>query len=184
MKKFIGILLSIILMSSASMAYALNYGDVTLSVSVSGDLSIAISPNSYDFGALAPGATAVSTAVTITNDSAGYVETYCFKGFDAGVWTLGATQGANTFTLAAAFHGSAPLAAAFGAEDLMKSGGWDDAVNGDISTATKFSIDGSATGASVAPGAARSLYFKLGMPTSSTTTGPLNITATLTAILP
>ena len=184
MKKFIGILLGIILMSSASMAYALNYGSVTLSVSVSGDLSIAISPTSYNFGALAPGASAVSPAITITNDSAGYVETYCLKGFAAGIWALGAAQGANTYTLAAAFHDSAPAVGDFAAEDLLKSGGWDDAVNGDISTGTKFSIDGSETGASVAPAGTRSLYFRLGMPTSSTTTGPLDITATLTAILP
>ena len=184
MKKFIGILLGIILMTSASMAYALNYGNVTLSVSVSGDLSISISPNSHDFGALAPGASSVSTAITITNDSAGYVETYCFKGFDAGIWTLGAAQGANTFTVAAAFHDSAPIAADFGGEDLLKSSGWDDEDNGDISTGTKFSIDGGATGASVGPGATRSLYYRLGMPTSSTTTGPLNITTTITAILP
>ncbi|MFH1784292.1 MAG: hypothetical protein ABH868_05300 [bacterium] len=184
MKKFIGILLGIVLMvASASMADALNYGSVTLSVSVSGDLSISISPTTHSFGALAPGTQSVSTAITVTNDSVGYLETYCFKGFNAGVWTLGATQGANTYTLAAAFHGSAPLAAAFGAEDLMKSSGWDD-VNGDKATTTKFSIDGTQTGASVNPGQARSLYFRLGMPSSSTTMGPLDVTATITAILP
>lgn len=181
MKKLIVLLIGLILIAgAASMANAATYGSVALSVSVSGDLSVSITPVTYNFGALAPNTKTVSTAITVTNNSVGYVETYCLKASGGGAWTIGAAQGANVYTLAAAFHGAtAPLATAFGAEDLLA----DSAGNGPACTTTIFSIDGTVTGVNVGPGIAKSLYFCLGMPTTSTTTGPLTITATITASL-
>jgi len=168
----------------ASVANAASFANVALRATISNSVSVSVSTGLYVFPAMATNTKAVSTAVTVTNDSGAYVETYYLKGFDAGVWTLGAAQGSNVFTMAAAFHGgTAPLSTAFGAEDLLKDTGWDNA-NGDTCSSTKFSIDGTQTGLAVSPTAGsntRSLYFCLGTPTATTTTGPLDITVTITA---
>jgi hypothetical protein len=184
MKKMMLIVLGMILvLGIASVANAASFANVALRATISNSVSVSVSTGLYVFPAMATNTKAVSTAVTVTNDSGAYVETYYFKGFNAGVWTLGAAQGANTYTLAAAFHGSAPGTAAFVAEDQLKNGSWDNA-NGDTCTASKFSIDGTQTGVAVSPTAGsntRSLWFCLGTPTSTTTTGPLDLTVTITA---
>ena len=72
------------------------------------------------------------------------------------------------------FHGSRPALGAFGPEDVITG---IDAP----SSATKFSINGTATGVSVPVAATRDIWFRLDMPTTSATESPQSVTVTVTA---
>lgn len=131
----------------------------------------------YNFGSQTVGTSSVSvSAVAIRNDG-NVINTYQLSAATttfASPWVLGNVAGSDTLAVFGAFHGSRPLAAAFGPEDVVLN-------TEAASSGTAFSVDGTQTGGGVAVGASRNLWLRLDTPTLSSTEAPQQITVTITA---
>jgi hypothetical protein len=139
---------------------------------------VTITELTYAFGSVPVATSSASiTAVHVTN-SGTIPTTYTFSAATTTVgspWTLGAAApGADVVVVSAAFHGSQPTVAQFGPEDVMTG-------VAKACTVTVYSVDGSQTGVSVPVAGARLLWFKMAMPTTSSTVAPQNVTVTVTA---
>ncbi|MBL0349237.1 MAG: VCBS repeat-containing protein [Elusimicrobia bacterium] len=133
----------------------------------------------YLFGSLAVGSSShTATAVTIQNDG-NIASTYSLSAATTTAgspWSIGnalPTSG-DVVVVSGGFHGSRPALGAFGPEDVITG-------TSAPSSATQFSINGSVTGVSVPVAAARDIWFRLDMPTTSATESPQDITVTITA---
>jgi len=139
---------------------------------------VTITELTYAFGSVPVATSSASiTAVHVTN-SGTIPTTYTFSAATTTVgspWTLGAAApGADVVVVSAAFHGLQPTVAQFGPEDVMTG-------VAKACTVTVYSVDGSQTGVSVPVAGARLLWFKMAMPTTSSTVAPQNVTVTVTA---
>jgi hypothetical protein len=85
--------------------------------------------------------------------------------------------GPNQLVIYGAFHGAAPVAGDYGAEDVVYG-------TGQSSTGTKFSVDGSSTGASVPFSENRTLWIRMDFPTTTTTVEEQTIKVQVTAQAP
>ena len=140
---------------------------------------VTITEASYVFGTV-PLATSTASisAVHVTN-SGTIASTYSLSAATTTAggspWSLGAgAPGADIIVVSGAFHGSAPIVAQFGPEDVVTGAS-------QAGTATKYSIDGSQTGVAVPVAGVRLIWFKLAMPTTSSTVNTQDVTVTITA---
>jgi len=151
--------------------------NIDIHVSINASKSVMASATYYHFGAIDINTSSNSaTPITITNNSLALVETYTIQGADAisetaGTnWTLAddpGSTGLNTYALAAQFTSSRPDNA---------DGSWtsDDLNRLTAVTCTSSVLgDGSAgdEGTDVEAGGARSLYFRLKTPTTTSDGG-------------
>lgn len=84
-----------------STSFAANTATITVSVSLQETISISLSPTTWNIGAISLGQNYESSEFTVSNDG-NVAEDVSIKGSNgAGGWTLGTTQGADTFTLSA-----------------------------------------------------------------------------------
>ncbi len=164
----------------AGQAQAVTSQALDIHVSINATKSLTAATTYYNFGALAVNFSSVSlTALTITNNSAGLVETYTMIAGNAvsdsgGTnWTLASSAGSDQYALAGQFSTAQPnnLDANWASDDLTSS-----AV---VCTSTQFG-NGTAgeSGAAVAPSAARSLWLRIKTPTQVNDAG--SHTATIT----
>jgi hypothetical protein len=141
-------------------------------------LSVTVSTSAYNFGSVnLMGSTISISSVTVTN-SGNIIELYSVRAttITAGSpWQIGTSQALNTFVLQAGFNGNTqPPPPSFGGEDKLSQ-------TDQLCTATKFAIGESCV--SVPVGATRGLWFRLDMPSASTTIEEQEIQVTITASL-
>jgi hypothetical protein len=141
--------------------------------------SVAVTGGPYLFGSLGVGVSSHSaTVITVTNDGT-LANTYSLSAATTTAgspWTIlsAGPTGNDSVVVYGAFHGTRPLLANFGPEDVLTN-------VAQTSNGTKYSINGTQTGVAVAVGASRSAWFRLDMPATSSTESPQNITVTITA---
>jgi hypothetical protein len=172
MKKILAVVAGV--MAISAMSYAANPASLILRVTPSVTRDVTLSTALIDLGSQALGATnIISTGVTVTN-SGNVTSTLALRATNSANWAPAAAAGADAFNLRAIFNGvTAPAAAEFAADDDMTT-------VSQASTAARFS-DGTESGVSVAAAATRSLYFKLDMPTSSSSAAQQDITVEVLA---
>jgi hypothetical protein len=162
-------------------AQALNPQPIEIHVSINATKSVTASATYYDYGATAVDVATVSaTALTVTNASLGLVETYVMSAGNAIAdvvgtdWTLAASTGSDTYSLAAQFSTVQPsnAFAAWDATDYLTT-------TPQACTATRFGNGtGAQSGLNVNPAATRNLWFRLHTP--GVVTDPSAHTATVT----
>jgi len=182
MKKALIVIVGLLLLagvSSVALAYTVS-DTIGVKVTVTGNLSVSITEEEYQFGTLSANFTSVSTsAVTVTNDSDGYTEDYQMKATNTTSWTLAATQGEDTFCLAAQFSTSQPSNAdgSWTDDDLTTS---DQPCSADTfgnGTAGEAGID---VPANAGTGSDRSLWFRIKTPSTVKTGAGTEQTSTVT----
>ncbi|MBL0057909.1 MAG: fibronectin type III domain-containing protein [Elusimicrobia bacterium] len=141
-------------------------------------LSVDISSSSYDFGLFSQSTQTVSTSTIRVINNGTLPSTWSLA---AATTTAGSpwvmTSGSpapDRVSLSAGFHVNRPVPAQFGPEDRMVP-------QGQNSSALAFSIDGTQTGAGVAPTAERNLWMLLETPTSSSVPGRQDFQITVVA---
>ena len=152
---------------------------MTLSVTVSASLSVAISGDPYDFETVSLNTTTMSTrAITITNDSTEAIEDVLLSCTPPGGWTASAdlTNGANEFVLEAVFNSTQPTEADFDATAL-------DVVDSSPQRADATHFAFGQDGDELATSEAVNIWFFLETPESSSLSGAQNITFTVDAEL-
>ena len=163
----------------AGQAQAATSVPLDIHVSINATKSLTAATTYYNYGALNVSVSSVSSALAITNNSGGLVETYTMTAGNAisdsgGVaWTLAASAGSDQYALAGQFSTAQPT-------NVDGSWGSDDLTSSPVAcSATQFG-NGTAgeSGAAVAPSAARNLWFRLKTPTSVNDAG--SHTATIT----
>jgi hypothetical protein len=169
------------LVTFAKPAHAATSQNLDITVSISATKSLSAGTTFYDFGALAVNSSSVSaTAIAVTNDSGALIETYTLQGANASstgggtAWTLAAAPGSDQYALAAQFSTARPT-------DADGSWGSDDLTTSAIAASSTVLGNGTAgeSGASVAPAAARNLWFRMKTPTSVSDTTQRKATLTL-----
>lgn len=148
-----------LLMGALSEAIAAQSGQITITVSVSPNLSVELSGNSVALGTVAVGSTTVSSQpVVVKNNGSGIAEVYTLSHSTLGDWTSGTTPGVETFVLNAAFA------------DSVAGASWAH-INSVVSDSVPY--DGT-----------RKLWFQFKAPTSTATANEQSIAVTVTAQLP
>ncbi len=170
----------IALAAFASTARAADNAAIQILVSVTGTKTVNVSTTSYNFGPLGVNASSVSaTAITVTNGSTELVETYQLQGANATggttPWILDSSTGtADHYMLAAQFSSGQPADddASWGSDDLN--------LTAQMCTATVLG-NGTAgeSGAGVASGANRSLWFRIQTPTTASDSAQHDASLTL-----
>lgn len=162
MKKLLAVMgMAVGLLAMAGSAMAANPASLVLRVTPGVTRDVTLSTGVVTFGTLALGTTnnIFGTSVTVTN-SGNVTSTFALRTTNSLNWTAGAAAGADVFNLRAIFNGATvAVAANFGAEDDLTG-------TSTASSATVYS-NGVQTGLGVPAAAARGLWFKLNMPTSS-----------------
>ena len=165
----------------AKPVHAASSANLDITVSISASKSLSVGATFYNFASQSVNTSAVSgSAIAVTNNSGALVETYTLQGANAPsteggtTWTLSSTPAQDTYALAGQFSTAAPsnLDASWASDDLTTS-----AI---VCTSTVLG-NGTAgeSGASVAPSAARNLWFRIKTPTSLTEGGNHKATLTL-----
>ncbi len=154
------------------------------SVTITPILSIQLSSHSYNFGTVNLAATTVSTNSLVIINQGNVTETYSLAVTTTGplsVWNSGNINLTASFklrfVLLGAFHPTQPSSSTFTISDIMTS-------TSTASSGTKFTINGSQTGLSVPPNAARQLWLEMDMPLSVSTTDQEQLNITVTATTP
>jgi len=103
------VLLFAVALFASSKSWAVNPASVAVSVTISGSLSVSVNPNTYSFGSLATNTGSIAaSAITVTNNSTAFRETYSLSASNTADWTLAGAQGSNQFVLAATFSSGMP----------------------------------------------------------------------------
>jgi hypothetical protein len=98
-------------------ASAANPGTIDIKVSIAATKSLSIGTTNFNYGTLGIGVSSVSaTAIVVTNDSGGYIESYTLQGANADivgggdVWNLAAStsSASDDYALAAQFSTARP----------------------------------------------------------------------------
>lgn len=166
----------------AGEARAANPASMTLKVTVNVALSVSLSDTQYDFGLMGANQVAVSTrAITVANDSNGRTEDFTIDGSTfmasgGANWNISGTTGAfaDTFSLCAKLDSVAPSSGTFANGDCLDA----TAANQQNMDATHFA--GDQNGNNVTAAGTRSLWFRLGTPTTITGGSNVQQTATVT----
>jgi len=164
----------------AGIANAINPATFNVTVNMSGGLSVAVSGN-LPIGAKAPSNVGVYGPVTVTNDSASFVEDYTIAVSNSADWTIGAAQAPDVATMRVMFNSALPLETDFIAADQLigLAGG---VLCGALAAEA---FVGNQDGQDVAPSAVNDLYVRFGMPTSDSSTGAVQtFTVTINAVAP
>jgi len=179
-KTLIGLLALVMVSGFVALAQAANPETVIVRVTITTAMGIElVSGGLIDFGPMDAGADAVvvSSSTVIRNDGTGASQTYKMSADHlAGDWTAGSEATHNTYVLQAAFHGDQPAAGDFDAKDNILVEDTDK-----FASDTALTIDATQTGANVAWDESRSIWYKFQPPSSSSVTGPQDITVTITA---
>jgi hypothetical protein len=180
---------AIIFAGFAGQIKAADYVDVDIHVSINAIKDVSASATYYYFGAIDINTSTNSVgSITITNASTGITETYTIKGGTATSDTAGTnwnlvassdTVGSETYAMAVLFTGAGRPnnnEATWG-QDYLR-------VDQFITCTTNVFGDGTPgdQGASVAPGAARTMYFRLHTPTDTVDGGPHTATIRLSVL--
>ena len=177
-----GAALGLIVMAKPS--YAVTSQSLDITVSILATKSLSVDTTYYDFGGLSVNTSSVSaSAIVVTNDSGGLVETYTLQGADAAstgggtTWTLAASTGTDQYALGAQFSSARPTDA---------DGSWGtDALTTSAITATD-TVLGNGTlaeaGTAVVPAATRNLWFRIKTPGTVTDTTQRKATLTLAVL--
>jgi hypothetical protein len=178
----IGLMGLALLFSAGLSVHAVETQDIEIHVSINATKSLAAGTTHYNFGALATNVSSVSaTALVITNDSAGLIQTYTLVAGNAisdtaGTdWTLNETStGTDQYRLAAQFSTARPTDAdGSWATDYMTTGV-------QACTAVRFGNGEAAeSGLNVNPSAARNLWFRIHTPDVVSDPSPHTATVTL-----
>lgn len=173
MKKFLAMTgLTMGLFTMAGTAMAVNPASLVLRVTPGVTRDVVLSTGLVNMGTLNLGTVNNITAssVTVTNGGTSNVsETFALR-INGGVtvWTAGAAAGADIYHLRAIFNAATvPVTANFGPEDDMTT-------TSTASSATVYS-NGVETGVSVPVNGARGLWFKLDLPTTSSSAASQDI---------
>lgn len=175
-KKVLGVaVLGLAVLGLGRSASAANFASASVKVTVTGTLSMSIvGSTSTTVAAVAPGGSSISgSSITVTNDSAGLIETFSLKSFDSTPWTLQQVPGGNQFALQALFNAAAPVAGDFTvpADSLTLA---DKPAAADV-------FEGTQSGLAVPPGASRGLWFRFQAPTSTSSFGSRDLTVSIVA---
>jgi hypothetical protein len=135
-----------------------------------------------DWGAVMMGSTVAGSTGTVLLNDGNVANTYSLTAstVTAGSpWSVQSSppEGPNQLVIYGAFHGTAPVAGDYGVEDVVYG-------TGQSSTGTKFSVDGSSTGASVPSSENRTLWIRMDFPTTTTTVVQQTIKVQVTAQAP
>jgi len=179
-KTLIGLLALLMVGGMVSLAQAAETAEVIVRVTITTAIGIElVSGGLIDFGPMAAGASEVvlSTSTVIRNDGTGASQTYKMSADSPGDWIAGSSATHNTYVLQAAFSSSEPASGNFDAphDNVLI----EDTDN--IASNAALTIDGTYTGANVAWDESRSIWYKFQPPSSSSVTGPQDITVTITA---
>ena len=175
----------IVLVAANKDAKAVTSQVLDIHVSINATKSLSVGTTFYNYGALAVNTSSVSaTALVVTNNSSGLIETYRMVAgnatSDAGGtnWTLAASTGsADQYAIDAIFATTAPT---------NVDANWSsDALSAVVTTcsATQFGNGTLAeAGASVNPSATRNLWFRIHTPTTLSDTGAHTAQVTLSIL--
>jgi len=105
MKKALLILGIVAIAAAATSAYAGNPEAITISVSVTEELSISLSENTWLIGAVSPNAVR-DKDVIVTNDGSGVKEVIVLSQTEPNDWEAGSDQGVEIYTLKGSFDGT------------------------------------------------------------------------------
>jgi hypothetical protein len=135
-----------------------------------------------DWGSVMMGSTVAGSTGTVLLNDGNVANTYSLTAstVTAGSpWSVQSSTpaGPNQLVIYGAFHGSTPVSGDYGAEDVVYG-------TGQSSTGTKFSVDGSSTGASVPSSENRTLWIRMDFPTTTTTVEQQTIKVQVTAQAP
>jgi len=93
------LVLALALVGLTGRAWAAETDTITVTVSLQSVISVSVSPDAWDIGPITLGGSYGPQAFTATNDG-NVTEDFAIRGANgAGGWTIGATPGANTFTV-------------------------------------------------------------------------------------
>ncbi|MDD5174141.1 MAG: hypothetical protein PHV48_04880 [Candidatus Omnitrophica bacterium] len=175
MNKWLGIVISAVVVVAVSSvgAFADNSATINVTVSIAQEASISVTGGPVDFGTMKIGDSAVSTsAVVIKNDGSGSNQTYSLLLINPSGWTAVTTEpGVDQYRLSSAFDATGNVI-------------WNPAnhaltTSSQISTVTKFA--GSETGTAVPYSADRHLYLKLETPSATSSSGSKTMQIVVTA---
>ena len=158
-------------------AFGASSDSVSVTVTITQEISINIVEATVALGTLAKGSTAVSsTSAEVVNDGSGITETYSLSLTNPGGWTAG-TPGLDTYRLAAMFNTTQPASG-----DYATIANFELTTTPQASTGTKFA--GNQAGASVPWDESRYLWFRFEAPTATAVATEQDITVTVTASTP
>ena len=175
MKKWLGIIISAVMVVAVSSAgaFAANSATINVTVSIAQEASISVTGVPVDFGAMKIGGSAVSaSAVVVKNNGSGGNQTYSLSLINPSGWTAVTTAPeVDQYRLSSAFDATGAVTWNPTNHALTTSS--------QASTATKFS--GSETGTAVPYNADRHLYLKLETPSATSLSGSKTIQIVVTA---
>jgi len=175
MKKWLGIVVSAVVLATVSSAavFAANSATINVNVSITQEASISVTGGTIDFGAMKISDSAISTsAIVVKNNGSGGNETYSLSLINPSVWTAVTTApGVDQYRLSCAFDATGTVT-------------WNPAnhaltTSSQPSTVTKFA--GSETGVAVPYNSDRHLYLKLETPSATTSPAAKTIQTVITA---
>jgi hypothetical protein len=140
------------------------------------------SGGAQDWGEVMMGSTVAGSTGTVLLNDGNVANTYSFTASTQTVgspWSVKSSPpaGPDQLVIYGAFHGTAPVSGDYGVEDVMYG-------TGQSSSGTVFTVDGSATGASVPDGESRTLWIRMDFPTTTTTVDQQTIKVQVTAQAP
>ena len=179
MKKLFTGLMVVGLMAMGGMVYGATTADITVTVKIQ-NISVAVSPGSYDFGTMTAGSNEVAaSSITVTNDG-NITEKFqlSIPSEPNGTWTsvTAGAPGDEEYRMSGIFSDSG--AGAFGAEDSFS------VTTARVATVDDLAVTGDDAGLkgySVAESTARGLWLKFEAPTSTVITAEQTITVRVTA---
>lgn len=181
MKKLLAMMgMTMGLFALAATASAANPATLILRVTPGVTRDVTLSTGAYDFGSVNLGASTVTvTAVGVTN-SGNVTSSLALRSTGSVNWSTGTAAGADTFLLRALFSAAQPAPASFLAEDNVVGASTLSTTQATTSVYTS-AASGGVDGTSVAPAASRNLWFRLDMPTSSSSSAQQNISVEVLA---
>jgi len=142
------------------------------------NLSLSVSPSSYDFGALpVSSASVAASAIAVTNNG-NVIEDFSLNASSTTDWFLATSTAAiafDTFTVSGVFAPSMPTLSTYTVYDVILS-------TSQTASGNYFVLSGSTeTGTSIAVNAIRHLWFRMDTPSSSSSGNQESSTVTITA---
>ncbi len=155
-------------------ADAAGTANISIRVTVAPSLSLSVDKNDYDFGNMPVNTTSISTsAIVVTNDSAGRTQDYQINGSSTANWTIASANGVNQFQLRALLNSVKPVDADFTA--VLST------LSATVANMSAANYGGNQNGNGVNSGSTRNLWFRIQTPTETSYSTEQTITMTLTA---
>ena len=175
------ILMGLILLMLPMGLYAAQTANITVTVTVR-YISVAVSPNTYDFGFVDPGTyTTATSKIDVTNDG-NDAEDFKLQITSSPSWTVEETSadpGNEEYKLLGLFNSSAPGDIYVG--DAPAEGTDDIIFESSQKNCNTTNFAGDQNGDNVPSGATRNLWFRFGAPSSTAVTTQQSIVVTVSA---